>query len=451
MLLSYRASNDHAPLRCEPSVAWLERTPLSFAPVRYTAWLHCANVVLERKENSDAIAAKVFDFWIERRRLLPKSHRKLVFFVLARSLAQPQAQAQAQPPANLLCSGAPVAEYSLSVLWTALHILLVSWKTLSYSPAIESYVRSLAARVGDFCFLKDAEELDHPAFCGRGGVFGQQQQHCINEKFLEETERAFYFLFFDLTQQALLPEPDEREAEAKLDPHAFAKWLEEATKVSAIRECVVAEFGETIYERRSMPGEVERFAEQDPHADATPYNAIARIRPDIIDNLAEIVDASDFLEKLLERITTDMDTDADLDAKSDLADLVVICTGYLLDAAFASPQCRFGSFFVATQLPLPASKTPFPMLVKVFHEWKFVFGGQTRSGGSGGTEAVFAWISCVANSETVLESIRHVAPHEEVFFQAFEQITGGKRSRVALQRQRDREKERMRLGLGFHF
>ncbi len=454
-----------------------------------SAYLHSLNVALENSctANGDpptirlddgtpdyAIRAvwqlvydKVFAYWIRRRNDtrtvagLPLDHRYMFWQVLARMHYVIHNRSKRFKHAHtysfvqerrLRVSNDPVRQFSVEHLWRATAILLTAWKTLRYSNDVVDYVGALASQCGRYFWiaLPDPRVFNYPRFVSRvedteglgvaGGAEMAQACLCVNEEFIVETERIFFGLFSSLEEHDALIRNAEsvEEAPRAVSYESLIDWLRQGVAVDAVREFVQRDFEETIYERRAIVGEVERFSEKDQHADATPYNAIARMRPSVIDETADMLARESLLDGFIDHLQTwDPNTRTSLvapattkavqeraDTDSDAAELAVIVAGYILDDAFVSDHIRFSTWFVCHTTPIPGAKHDYPVLVNACHAWHVAHEDRVWLCANA-VDAIECWTRRMCTSQSAFEAIRHVAARRGPFYEAHRTVTGG--------------------------
>ncbi len=500
MPLRYDTLPEAAPYRPQAYMTRMGNHRVPDVPHHRSAYLHSLNVALENActANGDPptlrldddtpdyakravwqlVYDKVFAYWIRRRNgsrsvtSLPLDHRYMFWQVLARmhyiihirSKRFKQAHTYAfLQQRRLHVSKDPVRQFSVQHLWRAIAILLTAWKTLRYSDDVTDYVGALASQCGRYFWiaLPDPRVFNHPRFVSRvedteglGVAGGAGACLCVNEEFIVETERIFFGLFSSLEEHdGLIRGADSvEEAPRAVSYEAIIDWLRQGVAIDAVREFVQRDYEETIYERRTLVGEVERFSEKDQHADATPYNAIAKMRPSVIDETAEMLDKETLLGGLIDHLQTwDPNARAGLvaattskavqeraDNDSDAAELAVIVAGYRLDDAFVSDHIRFSSWFVCHTTPIPGAKRDYPVLVNACHAWHVAHDNRVWLCANV-VDAIECWTRRMCTSLSAFEAIRHVATRRDPFYEAHRAVTGGE---VSILEEEDEQRRR---------
>lgn len=522
MTLRYEPDPATQPYTPVASMSWFRHEAVPKVAHHRSMYLHVLQVTLENEYDHEAdqpphianankravwseIQNKVFRYWLDHRdddENLERDHRLLLWQLWARMQFALQRRDRRMSRAHkfdfVLAHGlraagerVSVRQYTVSQLWRAVVMLLHVWNSLKYTEDLSDYVGALATQCGRYFWisLPDGRVFDHPSCVSRvadvpgAGVSSlsaegsAEQCFCVNEYFTVEMERMFFGLLYHLDQYATLVSTADAVAMAPPTPSyaSTATWLDRTLRIEAIREFVARDFEDQIYERRALLGEVERFAEADPHAKATAYNAIARMRPAVIDDTAELIDDDATLDRLLriirdrggpsgdgkgvstwmsqfaaagvvEDVTPKQDK---AEAESDADELAVLAAGYLLDEAFLSESIRFESWFVCRTAPIPRDKRAFPVLVRVCNSWHVSYGGRVWLC-EDAVNALACWVRqlCEEDDEAAaFEAISHVAPRREPFYEAYRAITDGSVSELERRDIETREHNQRRHGL----
>jgi hypothetical protein len=223
-----------------------------------------------------------------------------------------------------------------------------------------------------------------------------------------------------------------------------------------------------VYERRALPGEIERLAEKDAHQLHNAYNAIARFRPKLIDTTSEMIACETTIEDLLAHVRTwDLDGDggvadsaaaaaqsgettnvlrarrqtiADAERRGDATDVVLITAAATLDGLFVADTINFLDWFTTTEMPLPRAKRAVPMFVHIGGAWRIAHENEFVECPTI-IDAIECWIVRVCAEEATLQAFSHVAPNVDVLFAAHRAITGN----ISPTEERRLEKEAMSM------
>ena len=499
MDMRYEPPNDTQDYAPRPQIAWFDDNDIPDILHHRAMWVHALNVTLENACASDdddypeihhgseawhvwsRVQKKVFEYWQAKRdtnaEAMPHAHRYLLWHVWARiqfvlhyhSRRLKRAHACDFVAKRRLCAAHGSAlQYSVADLWRAVHVLTTVWNTLRYSTDLRDYVAALATQCGRYFWvaLPSRQIFDHPSFVTRvadatglgvaGGAAACAAHYCVNEKFTIETERLFFRLLGEIHEhEALVKNAEHVHTAPRAASYTdVSKWIRRAADVGAVREFVAADFADLVFQRRALPGEVERFAERDQHADATAYNAIAQLRPEVIDQMAEMIDREDLIEALIDRVqmwdddahrarvagdtvddddgggnvpTSAAELQREAEVDIDASDIIITASGYLLDDAFLSDHIRFATWFVCPAPPIPGAKHRYPVLVRACHAWHVAFGTELWLCDNA-ADAVVCWVRELCASEDAFEAIHHVAPRKGPFFAACRKLMGGERA-----------------------
>lgn len=447
------------------------------------------------------VQTTIFRFWLDRRGgvdALSRDHRLLMWQIWARmqfALQRRDSQLRRAHRLPLVRDfdlavaerTVPVRQYNVKQLWRAIFMLLLVWNSLKYSEDVSTYVAALATQCGRYFWiaLPNASVFNHPSCVDRvsavegAGVAGARADSggddvddnnvgsssrrgrlrvaavaaatamasrcfCVSTYFKTETERMFFGMLQQLDQHATLISTavTVHIAPAPTSHQAIANWLGEAMEKDAVRELVDIVFEKEIYARRALVGEIERFAEDDPHAKADAQNAIAKWRPQVIDETSEMLADDGLADRLLARIPSrdhgyvqdaesaapsgpgDRPDASEAEAESDADELAIISAGYLLDEAFVNQQISFSTWFVCHHVPVPRSKHVYPVLVKACNAWHVSHEGSVWLCNDA-TTALDCWVRRMCATDTAFEDIKHVAPRRAPFYEAYRGITGG--------------------------
>lgn len=507
--MHYEPPPDTQEYHPQPRMTWFNINDVPDVPHHRSSYLHTLNVTLETTCESDEadypeiahesatwrvwnrVHRKVFAYWLTKRdadaSVVSREHRYLLWHVWARMqfvLHRHARRLKCAHESDLVCSrrlrmsNDPVRQYSVSDLWRAIHALITAWNTLRYSDELLDYASALATQCGRYFWvaLPTRRTFDHPSFVARvsdadglgvaGGKDAAIVHYCVNDKFIVETERLFFRLLGTLHEHEELVGGAEQvhTAPRATSYAALNKWIRQASDVGAVREFVASDFTELVYARRAHLGEVERFSEKDQHADPTPYNAIAQMRPEVIDQMSDMIEQENLIEVLMDRIMLwgddayrnrmamldDGDEDVRLSAAEmqrqaetdiDASDITITAAGYLLDDAFISDHIRFASWFVCNAPPVTGGKKFYPVLVHACNSWHVAFGTALWLCDNA-ADAVECWVRKMCASPDAFDAIRHVAPRKEPFFVAHRKITGGERAAAEIEEKRVQRLER---------
>ncbi len=499
MTLHYEPDPATQPYTPVASMSWFRHEAVPKVAHHRAMYLHVLQVTLENEYDHEAdqpphianankravwseVQNKVFRYWLDHRdddENLERDHRLLLWQLWARMQFALQRRDRRMSRAHkfdfvldhgLRAAGERVSvrQYTVSQLWRAVVMLLHVWNSLKYTEDLSDYVGALATQCGRYFWisLPDGRVFDHPSCVSRvadvpgAGVSSTaegsaEQCFCVNEYFTAEMERMFFGLLYHLDQYATLVSTADAVAMAPSTPSyaSTAAWLERTLRFEGIREFVARDFEDQIYGRRALLGEVERFAEADPHAKATAYNAIARMRPAVIDDTSDLINDDATLDGLLQRIRVRGDGaghEASVaESESDADELAILAAGYLLDEAFLSESIRFESWFVCRTAPIPRDKRAFPVLVRVCNSWHVSYGGRVWLC-EDAVNALACWVRqlCEEDDEAAaFEAISHVAPRREPFYEAYRAITNGSVSELERRDIETREHSQRRHGL----
>lgn len=500
--MRYEPPEDAQEYKPQPRITWFSEHEVPDVQHHRALYLHVLNVTLENACESDAVdypeihhdsatwrvwigvQRKVFEYWQSKRdadaKDVPRAHRYLMWHVWARMQFVLHRRSRRFKNAHtcelvtarrLRVASGTALQYSVADLWRAVHMLTTAWNTLRYSDQLRDYVSVLATQCGRYFWvaLPTRRTFDHPSFVATvgnvadlgvsGGAAAAATHYCVNEKFTVETERLFFRLLGELHEHESLVE---RALHVHTAPRAtsydeICAWIRRASEVGAVREFVASDFAEIVYDRRALPGEVERFSERDQHADATAYNAIAQLRPEVIDQMAEMIEKEDLIEVLMDRVKLWGDdehrerlagrsaaaaaatsesgesmwsaADLQLEAEADVdaADIAITAAGYLLDDAFLSDHVRFATWFVCQAPPIPGAKRNYPVVVRACHAWHVAYQDELWLCDNA-ADAIECWIRALCGSAEAFADIHHVAPRKDPFFAAHHKLTGGIRS-----------------------
>ncbi len=497
----YKAPPETYKYAPQLNITWFDGEDIPDVPHHRSSYLHALNVTLENTcvdadaDDDDApeitrgtatwrvwnrVQDKVFMYWIRKRgdpdANVERDHRYMLWhvwgriqFVLhrhSRRLKQVH-ESDFVKKRHLCVSASAVNQYSVADLWRAIHVLITAWNTLRFSDTVRDYVNALATQCGRYFWvaLPTRRTFDHPSFVTRvtdaadmgatGGRDAVATCYCVNENFIVETERLFFELLRTLNEHnSLVEAADVVEVSPRATSYtALNKWIRKASDIGAVREFVAADFSSLVYERRAHPGEVERFAEKDPHADATPYNAIAKMRPEVIDQMSEMIEDENLIESLMDRmkiwdddsyrnrfkdavsaasIADDEEDEGvsieeihrETETDVDSCDVLITSAGYLLDDAFLTDHIRFSSWFVCNSPPVTGAQKLYPVLVRAFNAWHVVYDKKLWLC-ENAADAIECWVRALCTSASAFEAISHVAPRREPFYTAHRDITGG--------------------------
>jgi len=461
-------------------------------------YFHALNVVLEDlcgnddeppqrrdgRERADweHVFSQVRSHWLAERHAMSATHRQLLWIVLLRIqfiLHRNTKEhgnihtAEFAQRRYLQQSVHSIRRHSVNELWKTLYALHVAWKTLTYSADLRTYTEAILTQVARFAWiaLADRRVFNHPAYVdtvaatenvGVRDASGEiafrdgcaTATYCVNASFLRETERVFHVFVRDLDLHRVTFDGglgyEVCRAERATSYERFVTWMEESVSVEARREGVAEAFEVRVYERRALPGEVERFAEKDPHQLHDAYNAIACLRPDVLDTTAELIAHESNIEDLLAKsrdweknateehpftdpYTPKKSSETSIQARrrvmhtaqrdGDVTDVVLSAVSLTLDGMFASDEVTFMTWFTSGTLPLPAHKRILPMLVYVCNQWHVAFDTRVYRCITI-IDAVECWIRLLCASDEMVSSLAHVAPNVDVLFEAYRTITG---------------------------
>jgi hypothetical protein len=348
MVMTYEPPEETHVYQPQPRIAWFDENGVPDICHHRALYLHILNVTIEGACASDdaeypkvrhddpawqvwsRVQNKVFEYWQAKRdgdaKVMSRSHRNMIWHVWARMQFVLHSRSKQVKESHkkrglvtvrcLRAANGSILQYSVSDLWRAVHMLTTAWNTLRYSEELRDYVAALATQCGRYFWLAlpTRQVFDHPTFVTKvsaaagftvaGGASAAGMYYCVNEKFICETERLFFRLLGELHEHESLVAGDRRvhTAPRATSCSAISAWIKHASEVGAIREFVAADFAKTLYDRRALPGEVERFSERDQHADATSYNAIAQLRPEVIDEMSEMIAKANLIEVLMDRV-----------------------------------------------------------------------------------------------------------------------------------------------------
>jgi hypothetical protein len=472
-------------------MTWFEQNDVPDVVHHRACYLHTLNVALENACGEDgsppslrlddgkpdvvtrrlwmAVYDKVSSYWIHHREKsqthdgLSREHRQMFWHTLGRMQFVLHAHSRRLKHAHeaefiqrrrLKVTNDSVLQFSVGQLWSALFALKVAWKTLSYSEELKNYICALAAQCGRFFWiaLPDTRVFDYPRFVthvtdveGIDVTEGGRACLCVNEDFFVETERLYYNLFRGLEEHdALIRNAASVEnAPTATSRKHVADWLRTTVKVEAVREFIERDFEEQVYDRRAIIGEVEVFVEGNSHVDPTAYNAISKLRTEVIDKTAELIARESFIDDLIDRLegpvgnaakpTTGPPTrkqiQTEAEADSDANELAITTAGYFLDEGFISDHIRFNSWFLVRTSPVPSSKADFPVLVQVCNSWHVAHNNKVWLCANA-VDAIECWMRQLCSSSEAFDAIKHVVSQRQCFYDAHKAITAGEVCRL---------------------
>ena len=300
-----------------------------------------------------------------------------------------------------------------------------------------------------------------------------QNHYCVNMQFLHETERIFSTLLKDVFIWRMVRERTTVHQTPRATRYADAiKWLRACISVEARREGVQELFEKRVYDRRAHPGEVEMLAEKDAHQLHNAYNALAKFRPNVIDHTAELIEGDTTIEDLLQvaemwkssgvqetvpssssssasaaaaaaasgTSNTDEGIDpstgeretisqrrrrisSEADQYCDATDVFLCSLATALDGCMASDTITFLDFFTETSFPIPEDKVHVPVFIYIGGAWHVIH-NQDFYMCETAIDAAECWIRLLCRGREILDSIAHVAPNIEGFFEAYRIIVG---------------------------
>jgi len=398
----------------------------------------------------------------------------------------------------------PIHTYSMRELWAALLSLVRLWNVLPFDRELVSYVTALATRCGQFHWIcgTDAGVFDAPLFIEETSADAGRTVFSINERFTVETEIVFSALFRDigarvrlvraateLREQPPLATPvvgveasgdaatgtNERHKEEEIDifadppseEEAVAEeiepdpapavppimmndvliWVQTAIDKPMLRELLIKDLRNSIYERRVFVGEKERFRSMKQYRfiDPSPFNIVSRMRPREIAPIQDMLDTPNILANLVKRVgqssaeRTTGDPVSDTYADSDAEDVVLTAAAYILDGAFSTGDVRFRTFFVideraAVRRTLAANA--YPVIVKCFHQYHVLDAAGCMRMCPNVATAIAVWLELLVEDPVAFKAVRRFVATPQALYDAYTSISSG---RICVAQRLDRE------------
>ncbi len=189
---------------------------------------------------------------------------------------------------DLIISEDPIIRYSVAQLWRALMLLSINFRKIAYDDELKRYLECLNVCCAKFHVIvgQDGALFNHPVFCRKEGHYDEARWYCINDRFVEDTERLFFGMEKALAIRTMIPYVRYHAPKDCAVKICF-QWIKE-TSESHYLEFIERQLYAGIPEWNLITGESERFRKEDPHSEASGYNITARFRPESIDKLTSL-------------------------------------------------------------------------------------------------------------------------------------------------------------------
>ncbi len=402
--------------------------PIPFVIEHRSLHLHSLNVKVEDLISSfenksvipetvliqfEKISAHLFQHVIKCRNSMPRKHKMLLWVIRSRidlikhsySLHKSKDYGNIESLAyfeklGLLISAKIVQDYTLKELWRSIRLLMEKFNVLKYHDSIRYYVDCLYLCCGKFFILTKTSKriFDYSLFCEINQETGKYQ---INDEFIEETERVFYHFHMKLWATECfswksVPKLCLKNNHLKLQ--TLHTWFGGKIKQPFL-EFIERDLRKEIFKWHLLIGENERFIKEEKFGDPTPYNIIAKWRPEHIDYCLEKLNGkevvSSIVQNLIERGEEKVSEIVDLD----LDKLCIIIINYLFDSIFTVNNQRFEERFIIEANDIVTKKffniDDFPLIVCIFNEYS-VYYKDTLHGRSDFVNCFIEWVRIVA-------------------------------------------------------
>ena len=285
-----------------------------------------------------------------------------------------------------------IIDYDLNTLWSTITRLISKFNTLYYHSELSYLVKCLYLCSCKFItIISDNLSLFNNILFRR--KLPDSNNYCVNEQFIEETERVFFGLQFRLSIHEsfkTISLVERLNVESKI---TLRKWLcEKILDNSSYMEFIEKDLGKLIYDWRVLIGEDERYKKEERFGEAKGYNIIAKYRAIEIDKTIEMLNSNDVIEKIMNRLLpTQMEIDKANNKKTvileeghnhyvdvDCSGVAIIVATYKFDGILQSDS-RFSDQFVIfrNQLSFPISdklmRSKFPVIIQTFNEFNVLY------------------------------------------------------------------------------